>query len=314
MIKKYYYGLLQHKRVETDPKITAKLMRIGVTGSSGFLGSHLTKALRQYDDAEVTVLQRNSLGSFPTINEIRPFVHDLDLIYHVAGVNRGTNKEILRGNVDATFNLIEAIKKSKSSFPRIVFTSSSQVYKPPVQSRKIISESHKTEPATLFGVTKKTAEDLIRLSGFEHIILRIANIYGPGCCPEYNSVIATFCHRAINGDLITIDGDGHQKRDFMYIEDVIRAIVLAGTKGDKLVSGVYNIGTGHATSLRQVVRNIKAAGVEVEVAYTPKTDTGQNSFSLDASRFRKCFGWKPKILPRAGIKSTLLWFQEKAPL
>ena len=195
-----------------------------------------------------------------------------------------------------------------------MFTSTSQVYKPLAQSGKIVNESHRAEPATLFGITKKTAEDLIRLSGLEHVILRISNIYGPGCCPEYNSVIATFCQRAINGDPIMIDGDGHQGRDFIYVEDAIRAMVLAGTKEDKFVSGVYNIGTGHATSLRQVVRNIKAAGVEVEVAYTPKTDTGQNSFSLDASRFRKCFGWKPKILTSAGIKNTLLWFRKKATL
>ena len=289
-------------------------MRIGVTGSSGFLGSHLTKALRQYTDAEVTVLRRKSSESFPTINELSSFVHNLNLIYHVAGVNRGTNDEILRGNVEATFNLVEAIKKSKKPSPHIVFASSSQVYKPLTQSGKVINESHKTEPTTLFGVTKKTAEDLIRFSGLEHVILRIANIYGPGCCPEYNSVIATFCHRAINGESITIDGDGHQKRDFIYVEDAIRAMILAGTKGGKLVSEVYNVGTGHATSLRQVIRNIKAAGVEVEATYTSKADTGQNCFSLDASRFRKYFGWKPKISPRAGIKKTLLWFQEKATL
>ena len=91
-------------------------------------------------------------------------------------------------------------------------------------------------------------------------------------------------------------------------------MVLAGTKRDKFVSGVYNVGTGHATSLRQMIRNIKAAGVEVEVTYTPKASAGQNSFSLDASRFRKYFGWKPKILPGAGIKNTLLWFQKKATL
>ena len=77
MIKKYYYGLLQHKRVETDPKITVKLMRIGVTGSSGFLGSHLTDTLRQYTDAEVTVLRRNSLENFPDINSSK-FINPKD--------------------------------------------------------------------------------------------------------------------------------------------------------------------------------------------------------------------------------------------
>ena len=289
-------------------------MRIGVTGSSGFLGSHLTKALRQYTDAEITVLQRNSSENFPTINELGSFVHGLNLIYHIAGVNRGTNEEILRGNIEATFNLVEAIKKSKKPSPRIIFTSSSQVYKPLAQSGRLINESHKTEPATLFGVTKKTAEDLIRLSGFEHVILRIANIYGPGCCPEYNSVIATFCHRSVNGECLKIDGNGHQKRDFIYIDDTIKAMILAGIQRGNLVSGVYNIGTGHSTSLRQMIRNIKSAGVAVNVSYSQKVSTGKNSFSLDTSRFRKYFGWKAKTLPSAGIKKTVLWFQKNTSL
>ena len=285
-------------------------MRIGVTGSSGFLGSHLVQALRQLPGSKITTLKRNSSGSFPETDELRSFVHNLDLIYHVAGVNRGTNEEILKGNIESTLNLLEAVKKFGRPLPRIVFTSSSQVYKRVTQPGKLINESHKTEPTTLFGVAKKTAEDLIRLSGLEYAIMRIANIYGPGCHPEYNSVIATFCHRSANGESLRIDGDGHQGRDFIYIEDVIKALVLAGTKESKLVSGVYNIGTSCTTSLRQVIRNIKASGVEVKETYTPKASTGQNSFSLDASRFRKRFTWKPETPLRAGIQSTLLWFQE----
>lgn len=287
-------------------------MRIGVTGSSGFLGSHLIKALRRLTDAEVTVLQRNSSKNFPPISQLKSFVQNLNLIYHVAGVNRGTDEEILKGNVETTFNLIEAIKRIKTLPPRVVFTSSSQVYKPLAQPRKVINESHKVEPATLFGVTKKTAEDLIRLSGFEYIILRISNVYGPGCYPEYNSVIATLCHRATNGESIEIHGDGRQERDFIYVEDVVKAMVLSGTKGDKIVSGVYNIGTGQSTSLRKIIRNIKAAGMETKVTYIPKRDIDQTSFSLDSSRFKKYFGWEPKVLPSAGIQKTLAWFQKKA--
>ena len=286
-------------------------MQVGVTGASGFLGSHLTNALNKLAGFKVNTVKSRSLKKFSDINKLKSFVENLDLIYHIAGVNRGTNEEILEGNIKATFNLIEAIKKSKNSFPRIVFTSSSQVYKPLINSTKTINESHKTEPKTLFGITKKTAEDLIRASGFKHIILRIANTYGPGCCPEYNSVIATFCHKAINGDPINIDGDGHQKRDFIYIEDVVQAMILAGIKEGKLISGVYNIGSGHATSIRHVIRSIEMTGIKVDPIYTKKLDVGENSFALDASRFKKCFGWEPKTLPSVGIKNTLLWFKNK---
>mgnify|MGYP001979115336 CR=1 FL=1 len=80
------------------------LMQVGVTGSSGFLGSHLTNALNQLSVFDVTTLKRNSSGNFPEINELKSFVENLDLIYHVAGVNRGTNEEILKGNIQATFD------------------------------------------------------------------------------------------------------------------------------------------------------------------------------------------------------------------
>jgi len=294
--------------------IEREQMRIGVTGSSGFLGSHLIKALRQLPGAEVTSLKRNSSESFPETAALRSFVRDLDIIYHIAGVNRGTNEEILTGNIKSTFNLIEAIKKFGKPFPRIIFASSSQVYKQVTTPGKLINESYKTEPTTLFGVAKKTAEDLIRLSGFEYVIMRISNIYGPGCLPNYNSVIATFCHRSVNGECLKIDGNGHQKRDFIYIDDTIQAMILAGIQRGKLVSGVYNIGTGHSTSLRQMIRNIKSAGVAVNVSYSQKVSTGKNSFSLDASRFRKYFGWKAKTLPSVGIKKTILWFQKNTSL
>ena len=286
-------------------------MQVGVTGSSGFLGSHLTNALNQLSVFDVTTLKRNSSGNFPEINELKSFVKNLDLIYHIAGVNRGTNEEILKGNIQATFYLIEAIKKHGKSSLRIIFTSASQVYKKVNLPGKLITETYKAEPGTLYGVAKKTSEDLIRLSGFEHAIIRIANVYGPGCRPEYNSVIATFCQKSINDQPIRVDGDGYQKRDFIYVDDVIKAMVLAGTKKNNFVSGVYNLGTGRTASLRQVIRAIKSSGVEVKESYSPNTSVGQNSFPLDATRFKKQFKWKPKITLRSGIKKTLLWFQKE---
>ena len=287
-------------------------MQVGVTGASGFLGSHLTSALKKLAGFKVNTVKSRSLKKFSDINKLKSFVENLDLIYHVAGVNRGSDEEILKGNIQTTFNLLEAVKKYGKSSPRIIFTSSSQVYKKTRQSEKLINETYKAEPETIFGIAKKTSEDLIRLSGFEHAIIRIANVYGPGCRPNYNSVIATFCHKSVIKEPLKIDGDGYQKRDFIYIEDVIKAMTLAGTKRDDFISGVYNIGNNRTTSLRQVVRNIKSLGLQTKESYSLNTSTGKNSFPLDATRFRKQFKWTPKTTLRSGIKNTLLWFQKEA--
>ena len=166
-------------------------------------------------------------------------------------------------------------------------------------------------PATLFGVAKKTAEDLIRLSGFEHAIIRIANIYGPGCRPEYNSVIATFCHKSVNGEPLRIDGDGHQERDFIYVEDVINAMVLAGIKVNNFISGVYNIGTNRTASLRHIIQSINSSGLETKESYSPNASIGQNSFSLDSTYFRQQFKWVPETTLQSGIKKTLHSFQKE---
>ena len=288
-----------------------KPMEVGVTGSSGFLGSHLTNALHQKTKFQVTTLKRNSSKKFPSINELKSFVENLDLIYHVAGVNQGTNEEIFEGNIQATFNLLEAIRKYGNSSPRIIFTSSSQVYKKTRSPKELVTESYKADPATLFGVAKKTAEDLIRLSGFEHAIIRIANIYGPGCRPEYNSVIATFCHKSVNGEPLRIDGDGHQERDFIYVEDVINAMVLAGIKVNNFISGVYNIGTNRTASLRHIIQSINSSGLETKESYSPNASIGQNSFSLDATYFRQQFKWVPETTLQSGIKKTLHSFQKE---
>ncbi len=286
-------------------------MHVGVTGASGFLGKNLTNALHQLTEFKVTTLKRSSSGKFPGINRLKSFVENLDLIYHVAGVNRGTNEEIFKGNIQTTFNLLEAIRRYGKPSLRIIFTSSSQVYKKTKPPEKLITEAYKAEPETLFGVAKKTSEDLIRLSGFEHAIIRVANVYGPGCRPEYNSVIATFCYKSVNKKILKVDGDGHQKRDFIYIEDVINAMILAGTQKKYFVSGVYNLGNNRTTSLRQVIHSIKSLGIKVKKSYSKNTSTGKNSFSLDATRFRKQFKWTPKTTLRSGIKNTLLWFQKE---
>jgi UDP-glucose 4-epimerase len=282
-------------------------MRIGVTGASGFIGGHLINALQALPGVSVSPLLRKRKNSPPTLRELKSFVTDKDVIYHLAGVNRGSDEAILQANILGTLRLLLAIKTHGFPQTRIIFASSSQVYQPG-RENGLIKESCATEPESLYGVSKKTAEDLIRLSGLDHIILRLSNVYGPGCRPNYNSVIATFCDRTVRGLPLIIDGNGKQGRDFIFIDDVVQAMVLAASGKQPKKRAVYNISSGRVSSLRQVIGNIKRAGENVNVEYQ-KTDAGY-SYGCDSSRFQKNYRWQPATSLAAGIKDTLRGFRE----
>lgn len=280
-------------------------MRIGITGSSGFIGSHLLRALKQRRNITVATFQRNSKNSFDA-GRLKAFVKNKDLIYHLAGVNRGTDEEILRENVIGTFKLVQSVKANASS-ARIVFASSVQVYKPDVDR---VGENGVAEPASLYGLSKKTAEDIIRLSGLDYVLLRISNVYGPGCRPNYNSVIATFCDRAVRHQPLLINGDGRQGRDFIYIDDLVRALVLAGLQPVK--ERVFNISSNRLATLRQVVGGIKRECPALQATYQAQAG-GPEGNAYNNARFRQLYNWKPKLSLAEGIRHTLRWFEERNP-
>ncbi len=284
-------------------------MRIGLTGASGFIGSHLLNALKQLPGVSVSTLSRKNKTSPPTLEELTSFVQDKDLIYHLAGVNRGSDEEILRGNILATLNLLVALKTHGSPKTRIVFASSSQVYKLSEVTGGI-KESRATEPESVYGIGKKTAEDLLRISGFPHITLRLANVYGPGCRPDYNSVIATFCDRVVHQKPLVVNGDGSQGRDFIYIDDVIRALVLAGAGKKFPERAVYNIGSGRSTSLKQVIEVIRNCEEKIHVEYKESGKPQSGSYWCDAFRFCSDYEWKPTVALVDGIQNTLRGFRE----
>lgn len=263
------------------------------------------KALKQLPGTTVSPLVRKRKNAPPTLAELKNFVKDKNLIYHLAGVNRGSDEEILCGNILGTLRLLVAVKTSGSQDTRIVFASSSQVYK---RGKIMIKETHATEPESLYGISKKSSEDLIRLSGLDHIVLRLSNVYGPGCRPDYNSVIATFCDRAVRRLPLTIDGNGRQGRDFIYIDDVVRALLEAGTRTQTSKQPIYNISSGKVASLRQVIGNIKRAGLGVNVEY--QNGNGDVSYGCDPSRFSKVYTWKPETSLAMGIKHTLRGIEE----
>jgi len=277
-------------------------IRIGVTGASGFIGSHLMTALKGYE--KVVTLSRT--GSLPTTAQLKDFASGVELVFHLGGVNRGTDEEILTGNITATLRLLEAIRKYGKPSAKMLFASSTQVYRLKKTGDKI-SESTPLQPDSIYGISKKSAEDLIRISGLPHTVLRLANVYGPGCRPNYNSVVATLCQRARKKLPLQINGKGSQGRDFIYIDDVIQAFLLAGFNGKSQERKFYNVSSGRITTLKKIINTIKQTEKGIKVEFNVEGED-KVSYCCDSMRFKRDFGWKPRTSLSQGIERSLKYF------
>lgn len=169
-------------------------MRIGITGWQGFIGSHLAK--RIYNP----VLFQ---GNMRDIENIKAFVEQCDKIYHLAGKNRAINGQILANNLEATGNLVLATKLLGVN-PEVVFASSKQA---------------EWNQNSEYGVCKMVEESIVRKAA-KWSIFRIPNVYGPGCKPFYNSVVATFCYQIAHGLSVSISNPT-VTREFVYIDDLM---------------------------------------------------------------------------------------------
>ena len=277
-------------------------IRIGVTGASGFIGSHLMTALKGYE--KVVTLSRT--GSLPTTAQLKDFASGVELVFHLGGVNRGTDEEILTGNITATLRLLEAIRKYGKPSAKMLFASSTQVYRLKKTGDKI-SESTPLQPDSIYGISKKSAEDLIRISDLPHTVLRLANVYGPGCRPNYNSVVATLCQRARKKLPLQINGKGSQGRDFIYIDDVIQAFLLAGFNGKSQERKFYNVSSGRITTLKKIINTIKQTEKGIKVEFNVEGED-KVSYCCDSMRFKRDFGWKPRTSLSQGIERSLKYF------
>jgi UDP-glucose 4-epimerase len=279
-------------------------MRIGVTGAQGFIGMHLLSSLKK--QGTVVTLPRQK--GLPEKQELKRFVAGTDLFFHLGGVNRDTSEAIINGNIIGTSQLLESILNNGKPSAQLIFASSSQVYT--LKNSKIpIPETGKAIPDTVYGVSKQSAENLIRNSGIPFVILRMSNVYGPGCRPNYNSVVATLCHRAIKGLPLVINGDGKQCRDFVYIEDVVRAFMLAGFESLAGSAKIFNVSSGQMVSLKKIVKQIVRFHKNTKVEFLMDKESSGISYSCDPSRFSKQYGWRPRISLIKGIEQTLSYFR-----
>lgn len=303
-------------------------MNILVLGGAGFIGSHLVDALvsrghnvRVFDLPNVSTQNlEKSLdaielvnGDFENISDVLPLLHDIDMVVHLVGTTLpGTSNANpvydVETNVIGTLRLFE--ESIKHGVKKIIFASSGgTVYGIP--QTLPIPEDHPTNPICSYGITKLTVEKYLAL--FHHLydidyaILRFGNPYGPRQrIKSVQGAIAVFLGHVLHDETITIWGDGTVARDYFYISDLVSAFLKVIESETR--SKVFNIGSGTATSLNEILSVIKdVTGKSPKVQYNAprKLDVPVNS--LDVTRAEKELNWSPAVELKTGIAETWAW-------
>ncbi len=275
--------------------------RILVTGATGFIGSYLIEELTRLDFDIKILTQEGLKGGQYIPGDIRDEDLNLkgyDVVYHLAALSNlkfcEDNKKLAWDvNVNGSLNLLEKLEKGQ----KIIFTSSSHVYS---RSLNPHTEHESLSPADFYGLTKKTAEELIEYysekKGFEYTILRFFNIYGPRQGKGF--LIPDIVEKYVKGGKINIINP-EVRRDFIYISDAVAALIEAMD-----AVGVYNVGSGIGTRIGDIYSLIRR---EVGVKEVKEIDARRNEDALiaDATKVERELGWTPEVSLEEGIKETI---------
>ena len=300
-------------------------MNFLITGAAGFLGSSLANNLAR-EGHQVRGLDDLSTGDpqvlSPDIHFTRGDVSDrpklwtllqeVDVVYHLAA--RVSVSELVlyprdynTVNVGGTVALMEAMRDV--GVRRVVLASSGAVYGD--LGEQPLRESVIPNPHSPYAVSKLAAEYYVRtigrLWGIETVSLRIFNAYGPGqhLPASHPPVVPYFLRQASRGGTLIVHSDGNQTRDYVYVDDVVSAMVAASTAPN--VDGlVINVGSGIETSVRELVKNVlDVTGGKPEVIYNSKTSGGVSRMTADLTLAHEKLSYRPSIKLNDGLRLTL---------
>lgn len=284
-----------------------KPSRIIITGSTGFIGSALIKALRVR--SHLAVIAPSTRLSERT--KLARMLCEGDTVVHLAcsttpaGAEQNRQKDV-EENIIGTLNLLDACIEKKIA--KFIFASSGgTVYGK--HSKHPIKESDPIEPQGAYGAMKLAIEKYIGVYGHLYnmpfTIVRIANPYGRKIDTQrLQGSVDVFLRKIVNGERIEVWGNGNVVRDYIHIDDVLEFFVRAIEKPS--IAGIYNLGTGRGASLKEVIRLIeKTTRRKALVKYTPKRnfDLGYNILNISKA---KATGWKPRYTLTKGIEKLYL--------
>ena len=302
-------------------------MRVLLTGGTGFLGRNLMLRLLQEKKYRVVCIDRYEPEYLRSLNV--DFIHgdinehacveqafeNCDIVVHMAcsvlpkNSNQDPYFDVL-SNVGGSIQLLEAAVKTKVK--RFIFISSGgTVYGIPRQLP--IPEDHPNNPECSYGITKLAIEKYLNLYhdlyGLNTCSLRLANPYGEFQRVHYSQgAIPVFCYQALAGETVKIWGDGSVRRDFVYIQDVVDAIIKAIEHSE--VTGEINIGSGVGTSINELLEQIEMlTGKKISREYLEKRAFDVPSNVLDNTRAKKLLNWEPVTPLNDGLMRTLQWIR-----
>jgi UDP-glucose 4-epimerase len=300
-------------------------MNFLITGAAGFLGStlanHLARAghqVRALDDlskGDPSALSPDvhfTRGDVSDRPKLWTLLQEVDCVYHLAArVSVPESvlypREYNASNVGGTVGLMEAMRDV--GVGRVILASSGAVYGD--QGEQPLNESAILDPHSPYAVSKIAAEYYVRtigkLWGMETVCLRIFNAYGPGqhLPPSHPPVVPHFLRQALRGATLVVHGNGQQTRDYVYVDDVVSAMVAAATAST--VNGlVINVGSGTETSIRELVKKVgEATGREVESLENANTSGGVSRMRADLTLAAQKLSYKPSVNLDDGLRLTL---------
>jgi UDP-glucose 4-epimerase len=300
-------------------------MKFLVTGGAGFLGSALVNRLVQQGH-HVRVLDdlsagdRNRLdpravftkGDTRDIPKLWTLLKGVDCVYHLAA-RVSVPESILypveynEVNVGGTVSLMTAVRDARVK--RVVFTSSGAAYGEQVEQP--VRETATLRPQSPYAVSKMAAEGYVlalgALWGIETVILRIFNAYGPGqhIPPTHAPVIPKFLKQILSGGSLVIYGDGKQSRDFVYVSDVVDALIAAA-KADDVDRAIINVGSGQEVTINALVKTIeRVTGRTAHCLYNEAESGGVHRLVADVTLAREKLDFRPKVDLETGLRRIL---------
>lgn len=306
-------------------------MKIVVTGGAGFIASHIVDAYLEQGH-EVHIFDDFSTGRSANVSS-KAALHEVDIAENQAArlieqikpdvlSHHAAQMDVRHSVADPTFdarvnilgfiNLLEACKQS--GVKKVIFASSGgAVYGE--QEVFPAAESHPTQPASPYGVSKRAGELYLsyyqQAFGLPYIALRYANVYGPRQSAMGEAgVVAIFLSLLLAGKTPVINGDGRQTRDYVYVGDVVAANVAALQLS---FVGPINIGTGVETDVVTIFQHLRdALGSPIEARHGPPKVGEQRRSCLETSRAAQVLGWRPQMNLKNGLRQTAAYYRQIA--